>query len=165
MDTGRCRFRTDRPDQSRARRVCHERDVRELPRCRAAWRRSDDAQYPERSEPELCWFLQLDAYAAQYARRYRELVDYSEPTGWTERYGRPAKLCVFGDGFDGTTLPPLPDLQTLTITATPTSPLSEVTYADIVLHEANGAAPDAHIYVAVQGSPYLRGKSHPYRMH
>ena len=60
---------------------------------------------------------------------------------------------IFGDGFDGTPLPPVPDLQTLTITATPTATLTDVTYAEIVFHEANGAAPDAHIYVAVQGAP------------
>jgi hypothetical protein len=60
---------------------------------------------------------------------------------------------VFGDGFDGTPLQPLPEFQTLTITATPTAPLSDITFAEIVFHEANGLAPDAHIYVAVEGNP------------
>ncbi len=60
---------------------------------------------------------------------------------------------VFGDGFDGTTLPPLPEFQTLTITATPTQALNNVTFAEIVFHEANGLSPDAHIYVAVEGHP------------
>jgi subtilisin family serine protease len=60
---------------------------------------------------------------------------------------------VFGDGFDNTPLQPLPEFQTLTITATPTAPLSDITFAEIVFHEANGLAPDAHIYVAVEGNP------------
>jgi hypothetical protein len=60
---------------------------------------------------------------------------------------------VFGDGFDGTPPPPAPEFQTLTITATPTSLLSNVTFAEIVFHEANGLAPDAHFYVSVQGGP------------
>jgi hypothetical protein len=60
---------------------------------------------------------------------------------------------VFGDGFDGTTLPPLPEFQTLTITATPSQALNSVTFAEIVFHEANGLSPDAHVYVAVEGHP------------
>jgi subtilisin family serine protease len=60
---------------------------------------------------------------------------------------------VFGDGFDGAPLTPLPEFQTLTITATPTAPLSDIAFAEIVFHEANGLAPDAHMYVAVEGSP------------
>jgi subtilisin family serine protease len=60
---------------------------------------------------------------------------------------------VFGDGFDGTILPPMPEFQTLTITATPTAPLSDIAFAEIVFHEANGLAPDAHIFVAVEGNP------------
>jgi len=43
--------------------------------------------------------------------------------------------------------------QTLTITATPTATLSAITFADVVLHEANGAAPDQHLTVAVKGHP------------
>jgi hypothetical protein len=60
---------------------------------------------------------------------------------------------VFGDGFDNTPLPPLPQFQTITITAAPTSPLTAITFAEVVFHEANGLAPDAHIYIAVQGNP------------
>ncbi len=60
---------------------------------------------------------------------------------------------VFADGFDGTAPGPTPELQTLTITATPTSTLTSIAFAEIVFHEANGLAPDAHIFVAVQGSP------------
>ena len=60
---------------------------------------------------------------------------------------------VFGDGFDGRPLQPLPEYQTLTITATPTQALANIVFAEIVFHEANGLAPDAHIWVAVQGSP------------
>ena len=56
---------------------------------------------------------------------------------------------VFADGFDGAPLPPAPEFQTLTITATPT----DVTFAEIVFHEASGLAPDAHFFVSVQGSP------------
>jgi subtilisin family serine protease len=60
---------------------------------------------------------------------------------------------VFADGFDGTPPPPTPEFQTLTITATPTAPLTDVTFAEIVFHEASGLAPDAHFFVSVQGSP------------
>ena len=60
---------------------------------------------------------------------------------------------VFGSGFDATPLTPLPEFQTLTITATPTQAMTEIGFADIVFHEANGLAPDAHIYVAVKGNP------------
>jgi len=60
---------------------------------------------------------------------------------------------VFGDGFDNATLPPLPTFQTLTITATPTQTLTDITFAEIVFHEANGLAPDAHIFVSVKGHP------------
>ena len=60
---------------------------------------------------------------------------------------------IFGDGFDGAPPPPLPEFQPLTITATPTQALADVTFAEIVFHETNGLAPDAHIYVAVEGQP------------
>ena len=60
---------------------------------------------------------------------------------------------VFADGFDGTAVTPLPETQTITITATPTTTLTAITFVEIVFHEANGLAPDAHMYVAVQGQP------------
>ncbi len=50
--------------------------------------------------------------------------------------------------LDGTTA-----TQALTITATPTTTLSQITYAEVVLREANGAAPDQHLTVAVKGTP------------
>jgi len=60
---------------------------------------------------------------------------------------------VFADGFDGTAVAPLPETQAITITATPTTTLAAITFVEIVFHEANGLAPDAHMYVAVKGQP------------
>ncbi|MGA9341452.1 MAG: S8 family serine peptidase, partial [Rhodanobacteraceae bacterium] len=62
---------------------------------------------------------------------------------------------VFGDGFDSVALPPLApsEAQTLTITATPTTALANIVFAEIVFSEANGQSPDLHMTVAVQGSP------------
>ncbi|HJU39174.1 MAG TPA: S8 family serine peptidase, partial [Tahibacter sp.] len=53
---------------------------------------------------------------------------------------------VFRDGFDGGTT------ETITITATSDPSLVGASFATIAFHEANGAAPDAHMPVAVQGS-------------
>ena len=60
---------------------------------------------------------------------------------------------IFADGFDGTAVAPLPETQAITITATPTTTLAAITFVEIVFHEANGLAPDAHMYVAVKGQP------------
>ena len=60
---------------------------------------------------------------------------------------------VFADGFDGTAVAPLLETQAITITATPTTTLAAITFVEIVFHEANGLAPDAHMYVAVKGQP------------
>jgi hypothetical protein len=43
-------------------------------------------------------------------------------------------------------------LQDITITASPTTTLTSPAFAEIVFHEASGAAPDAHMFVAIQGS-------------
>jgi len=56
---------------------------------------------------------------------------------------------IFADGFDGA---PAGETQALTITATTDSTLSGAQFAEVVFHEANGAAPDAHMYVAVKGT-------------
>jgi len=73
-------------------------------------------------------------------------------TSWTATAVTPSGLAVTVSPasftFDGTT----PQTQALTITATPSGTLSNVTFAEVVLHEANGLAPDAHLTVAVQGS-------------
>ncbi|MFO1506351.1 MAG: S8 family serine peptidase [Lysobacterales bacterium] len=60
---------------------------------------------------------------------------------------------IFLDGFDGNDEVPPNQTQALTVTATPTEAMGNITFVEIVFHEANGAAPDAHMYVAVQGSP------------
>lgn len=53
---------------------------------------------------------------------------------------------VFKDGFDTN------DAQTIVVTATTDASLSGAQFAELVFHEANGAAPDAHMYVAVKGT-------------
>lgn len=53
---------------------------------------------------------------------------------------------VFRSGFD------IAATQTITVTATTDPALAGAQFADIVFHEANGAAPDAHIPIAVNGT-------------
>lgn len=74
------------------------------------------------------------------------------PSSWTVTVNAPAGLDVSVDtpsfSFNGG----IAETHEITITAAPTTTLTDVTYAEVVFHEANGAAPDAHIYVAVKGS-------------
>jgi subtilisin family serine protease len=53
---------------------------------------------------------------------------------------------VFANGFDASLA------QTITVTATTDASLAGAQFAEIVFHEANGAAPDAHMAVAVKGT-------------
>ncbi|HEV7489663.1 MAG TPA: S8 family serine peptidase [Rhodanobacteraceae bacterium] len=53
---------------------------------------------------------------------------------------------VFRSGFDTS------DTATVAVTATTDPSLSGAQFAELVFHEANGAAPDAHMYVAVKGT-------------
>lgn len=73
------------------------------------------------------------------------------PANWTVTTNAPSGLTlnVSPSSFtlDGTTT-----TQELTITATPTTALTDITFAEVVLHETGGLAPDAHMYVAVQGT-------------
>ena len=75
-----------------------------------------------------------------------------QPSSWTVTVNAPDGLDVSVDtpsfSFDGT----LTDTQAITVTATPTTTLSDIAFAEVVFTEANGLAPDAHMYVAVKGS-------------
>lgn len=76
----------------------------------------------------------------------------SQPASWTVTVNAPAGLDVTVDtpsfAFDGTAT----DTQQIKITATPTGDLPDITFAEIVLREASGLAPDAHLYLAVKGN-------------
>lgn len=73
------------------------------------------------------------------------------PTNWTATGNGAAGLTIdvspSSFTLDGTNT-----TQALTITATPTTTLSDVTFGDIVLHETGGLAPDVHMTVAVKGT-------------
>lgn len=75
----------------------------------------------------------------------------STPSSWSVTVNAPEGLDVSVDtpsfSFDGSATA----TQEITITATPTAELTDVTFAEVVFHEANGLAPDAHLYVAVKG--------------
>jgi subtilisin family serine protease len=87
------------------------------------------------------------------------------PSSWTVSVNAPAGLAitvdppvfafdgtgeaadtVFRDGFDGRAA------QTITVTATTDSSLFGAQFAELVFHEANGVAPDAHMSVSVKGT-------------
>jgi len=53
---------------------------------------------------------------------------------------------IFAGGFDAS------DGATIAVSATTDPTLSGAQFANLVFHEANGAAPDAHMYVAVKGT-------------
>ncbi len=53
---------------------------------------------------------------------------------------------IFRSGFDAS------DAQTLTVSATTDPALAGAQFAELVFHESNGAAPDAHMHVAVKGT-------------
>jgi subtilisin family serine protease len=74
------------------------------------------------------------------------------PSNWTVTVNEPAGLDVSVDTTSFAFTGGIAETQDITITASPTAALTEVTYAEVVFHETNGAAPDAHIYVAVKGS-------------
>ena len=53
---------------------------------------------------------------------------------------------IFVGGFDAR------DAQTISVTATTDPSLAGAEFAELSFHESNGAAPDAHMYVAVKGT-------------
>jgi hypothetical protein len=73
-------------------------------------------------------------------------------TSWTVTVTNPAGLDVVVDtpafSFAGN----LAETQPILITAAPTMTLTRPAFAEIVFHETNGAAPDAHLFVAVEGA-------------
>jgi subtilisin family serine protease len=74
------------------------------------------------------------------------------PSSWTVTVVNPAGLDVSVDTTAFSFTGSLSQTQDITITAEPTTTLSSPAFAEIVFHEASGAAPDAHIFVAIQGS-------------
>lgn len=76
----------------------------------------------------------------------------SQPSNWTVSFNAPSGVTLSADttsfSLDGSGT----DTQAITITATPTTELTNVTFAEVVFTEANGLAPDAHMYVAIKGS-------------
>ena len=89
--------------------------------------------------------------SCDWTRTLRNAVN-GTPTAWTVTFNSPPGLTLSADttafGFTGN----LADTQAITITATPTTDLTEMTFGEVVFHEASGLAPDAHMYVAVMGS-------------
>lgn len=74
------------------------------------------------------------------------------PTNWNVTVNSPAGLDLSVDTSSFSFSGGLGETQDIIITASPTTTLTQPTFAEVVFHETNGAAPDAHIYVAVQGS-------------
>jgi subtilisin family serine protease len=74
------------------------------------------------------------------------------PSSWTVTVNAPAGLDVSVDTPNFSFTGGIGETHAITITATPTTTLTDVTYAEVVFHEASAAAPDAHFYVAVKGS-------------
>jgi subtilisin family serine protease len=74
------------------------------------------------------------------------------PSSWTVTVVNPAGLNVSVDTTSFSFTGSLSQTQDITITAAPTTTLSSPAFAEIVFHEASGAAPDAHIFVAIEGS-------------
>ena len=76
----------------------------------------------------------------------------SQPSNWTVSFNAPSGVTLSADttsfSLDGSGT----DTQAITITATPTTELTDVTFAEVVFTETNGLAPDAHMYVAIKGS-------------
>jgi len=74
------------------------------------------------------------------------------PSSWSVTVNAPAGLDVSVDTPSFSFTGGIAETHAITITASPTTTLSDVTYADVVFHEASGLAPDAHVYVAVKGT-------------
>jgi len=73
-------------------------------------------------------------------------------TDWTITVNSPSGLDVTVNPSTFSFAASTTDTQDISITAAPTTTLTDVTYAEVVFHENSGAAPDAHFYVAVKGS-------------
>ncbi|HJT99315.1 MAG TPA: S8 family serine peptidase [Rhodanobacteraceae bacterium] len=73
-------------------------------------------------------------------------------SAWTVTVTNPAGLDVTVDTPAFSFTGDIAETKTIQITATPTTTLIRPAFAEIVFHEANGAAPDAHVFVAIEGS-------------
>ena len=73
-------------------------------------------------------------------------------SSWTVTVNSPAGLDVTVDTPTFSFTGDIAQTHALTITASPTTTLTAPTFADVVFHETGSQAPDAHIYVAVEGS-------------
>lgn len=76
----------------------------------------------------------------------------SEASSWTVTFNNPPGVTLSADTTSFTLDGSGTDTQAITITATPTTELTDVTFAEVVFTEANGLAPAAHMYVAIKGS-------------
>jgi subtilisin family serine protease len=73
-------------------------------------------------------------------------------SNWTVTVTNPSGLNVTVDTPTFSFTGGLAETHPITITAEPTATLTAPTFAEIVFHENSGAAPDAHMFVAIQGS-------------
>lgn len=74
------------------------------------------------------------------------------PSSWTVTVTAPTGLDVSVDAPSFAFTGGIAETREIVITASPTTTLTEIAFAEVVFHEANGLAPDAHIYVAIRGS-------------
>ncbi|MGH8174427.1 MAG: S8 family serine peptidase, partial [Rhodanobacteraceae bacterium] len=88
--------------------------------------------------------------SCEWTRTLRNTL--TAPSSWTVTVNAPAGLDVSVDTPNFSFTGGIAETHAITITAAPTTTLTDVTYAEVVFHEASGAAPDAHVYVAVKGS-------------
>jgi hypothetical protein len=73
-------------------------------------------------------------------------------SSWTVTVTNPAGLDVLVDTPAFSFTGDIAQTQPILITASPTATLTRPAFAEIVFHETNGAAPDAHLFVAIRGS-------------
>ncbi|HKE47437.1 MAG TPA: S8 family serine peptidase [Rhodanobacteraceae bacterium] len=73
-------------------------------------------------------------------------------SSWTVTVTNPAGLDVSVDTPTFSFTGGIAETHDIVITAAPTTTLTQPTFAEVVFHENSGAAPDAHLFVAVQGT-------------
>jgi subtilisin family serine protease len=85
-----------------------------------------------------------------FPRTFRNTL--TTASSWTVTVNAPAGLNVTVSNPAFSFTGNITQTQAQTITATPTVDLTAPTFAEIVFHETGGQAPDAHMYVAIQGT-------------
>jgi subtilisin family serine protease len=133
----------------------------------AAFRAADPAQGGDPSTlnlPSLRDLSGCDApHSCTWTRTLRDALPHA--SSWSVAVDAPDGLAIDVEpstiAFDGTGTTPdgvftgnfdASPTRTITITATSDPALGGIAFGDIVFHEASGAAPDAHMPVAVQGT-------------